>query len=357
MLARTVPIWQPPRLPPPCCRRRRRPATRRRACTDPSVRHGPDASGLSRTRARLQDSVVARERHAGVSASPRRLAAPRGAAGRPRTGQPPSPPTRSGSTRRPPSESTRPGRSSREPAAAALSPQRPPRTRWAACSPPRRRRLSRYRRKPDRPDVGRLQFFDGPRDVHHGRDAHVVDRAGRRLGRRAVERRGMPRLPHHAIGARRIHRSENRADVLRILDAVEHHEQARALAPQPPVRRPCTPPAAAVRRPRPGARRRGSAARGRADRAVSIANRNSCARATRASTRGPAPRSWTSLRDTPRLQRFGDCLNAVNDRHDFDRPDYLKSATRADCPPTKTRGPMLLPPADRAHDLDGPLGT
>ena len=52
-------------------------------------------------------------------------------------------------------------------------------------------------------------------------------RAGRRLRRRAVERRGVPRLPDDAIGAGRIDRPEDRADIVRILDAVEHDDQRR----------------------------------------------------------------------------------------------------------------------------------
>ena len=52
------------------------------------------------------------------------------------------------------------------------------------------------------------------------------DRAGRRLGRRAAERRRVPRLADDAVGAGRIDRPQDRADVVRILDAVEHDDAA-----------------------------------------------------------------------------------------------------------------------------------
>ena len=38
----------------------------------------------------------------------------------------------------------------------------------------------------------------------------------------------MPRLPHDAVGAGRVDRPQNRADVVRILDAVEHDDERRA---------------------------------------------------------------------------------------------------------------------------------
>ena len=57
--------------------------------------------------------------------------------------------------------------------------------------------------------------------------AHVRHRAGRRLRRNAVERRGVPRLPHDTVRARRIDRPQDRPDVVRILDAVEHDDERR----------------------------------------------------------------------------------------------------------------------------------
>ncbi len=54
------------------------------------------------------------------------------------------------------------------------------------------------------------------------------DRARRRLRRGAVERRGVALLTHDAVRAGRVDRPQDRADVLRILDAVEHDEERRA---------------------------------------------------------------------------------------------------------------------------------
>ena len=84
--------------------------------------------------------------------------------------------------------------------------------------------------RPDRPDARRLQFVDRARDVHHGRDAHVRERAGRGLAR--PRRRATPRgASAGRRRARRRHRGpQNRADVVRILDPVEHDEQRRLLA-------------------------------------------------------------------------------------------------------------------------------
>ena len=92
----------------------------------------------------------------------------------------------------------------------------------------------RFAREADRPDAGLLQLLERARDVDDVRDPHVRDRAGRRLGRRAVERRRMPRLPDDARRARRIDRAQDRADVVRILDTVEHDEQAAAPAAAAP---------------------------------------------------------------------------------------------------------------------------
>jgi hypothetical protein len=45
----------------------------------------------------------------------------------------------------------------------------------------------------------------------------------------AVEPRGMTRLADHPVRAGRIDRPEDRAEVLRVLDPVEHHDQRRSL--------------------------------------------------------------------------------------------------------------------------------
>ena len=88
-------------------------------------------------------------------------------------------------------------------------------------------RLRRIPRQPHRPHAGRLQVLERARDVHHVR-ASRRDRARRRLRRRAAERRRMPRLPHHAVRPRRVGRPQNRAEVVRILDPIEHDDQRRA---------------------------------------------------------------------------------------------------------------------------------
>ena len=92
--------------------------------------------------------------------------------------------------------------------------------------------VRRFRRRRPAPRSRRplLQLFEGARDVDDVGDRHMMHRAGRRLGRRAVERRRAPRLPHHARRAGRIDRPQDRADVLRILDAVEHDDQRRIAA-------------------------------------------------------------------------------------------------------------------------------
>jgi hypothetical protein len=81
----------------------------------------------------------------------------------------------------------------------------------------------------DGPDAGLFQLVKRPGDVHDIGDRHVVDGAGRGLGRRSFERRRAAGLPDHAAPAARIHRAKNGADVLRILDFVEHHDQRRPL--------------------------------------------------------------------------------------------------------------------------------
>ena len=57
--------------------------------------------------------------------------------------------------------------------------------------------------------------------------AHVRERPGRRLADHAVERRGVPRLPDDAVRTRPHRRPQDRADVVRILDAVEDDEERR----------------------------------------------------------------------------------------------------------------------------------
>jgi hypothetical protein len=49
--------------------------------------------------------------------------------------------------------------------------------------------------------------------------------SGRGFGCRAVERRRAARLPDYAVCPSRVSRPQNRADIVRILDAVEHDDQ------------------------------------------------------------------------------------------------------------------------------------
>ena len=139
-----------------------------------------------------------------------------------------SPPTRSGSRRGPrigidTSQSHRSRTSRRSPV-----PSAPTTTAVGSV-----KSISSYRfeASPARPTVqtpALLQLLERARDVDDLRDLHVRHRAGRRLRRRAVERRRVPRLPHDAVGAGRIDGPQDRADVVRILDAVEHDDQRRA---------------------------------------------------------------------------------------------------------------------------------
>ena len=87
--------------------------------------------------------------------------------------------------------------------------------------------LRRIPREANRPDAELFQLLDRARDVHLGRDRHVRHGARRRFRGDAVERRRMPRLPHDAVRTRRIDGPQDGADVVRILDAVEHDEQRR----------------------------------------------------------------------------------------------------------------------------------
>src|SRR5579863_4155298 len=79
----------------------------------------------------------------------------------------------------------------------------------------------------DGPHAQTLQFLDGPRDVHDGRDPHVTHGASRRFHRGAIERRRVAGLPYDARPAHRINRSDNRTDILGILDAIEHDDERR----------------------------------------------------------------------------------------------------------------------------------
>ena len=234
----------------------------------------------------------------------------------PRTGQFRSPPTRSGSERAPASGSTPASRTAPGPAAAARSPRRPRPAPSAASS---RSRRSASARRPASPTVqtpASFSVLERPRDVHDLRDLHVRDGAGRRLRRRAVERRRVPRLPDDAVGAGRVDRPQNRADVVRILDAVEHDDAAAR--PSRRATRSSTLKRAgllAPRRRRPGATRAarqpielvGADARAPGRPAPRPAGR-------RPSARSSARARHADRRHAPGAQRFEDRIDAV-DQH------------------------------------------
>ena len=68
---------------------------------------------------------------------------------------------------------------------------------------------------------------------------------------RPIQARRMPRLPHHPVDAGRVGRPQDGADVVRVLDAVEH-EISGAPSPRPrPLRRPVSRPRPRTPRPRP----------------------------------------------------------------------------------------------------------
>src|SRR5581483_10622140 len=73
-------------------------------------------------------------------------------------------------------------------------------------------------READRPHAGVLQRLQRARDVDDLGDLHVRHRPRRRLRGRAVEPRGVTRLPHDAVAACRVDGPQDRADVVRIFD-------------------------------------------------------------------------------------------------------------------------------------------
>ena len=79
--------------------------------------------------------------------------------------------------------------------------------------------------KTNGPHASRFQFLHRPRDVDHLGDPHVRESTSRRLRGRTTQRRRSPRLKHHAINTGRIGCSQDRADIVRILDAIEHDDE------------------------------------------------------------------------------------------------------------------------------------
>ena len=130
------------------------------------------------------------------------------------------------------------------------------------------------------------------------------------------ERRRMPRLPHDAVGAGRIDRPQDRADIVRILDAVEHDDERRSAAAR--IEQILDARALRVAAHVGDDALMHAAARG----AIELAGRHApnrdalrAPRARRARSRDPsARRRHADLRDAPGAQRLEDRVDAV-DQH------------------------------------------
>ena len=180
----------------------------------------------------------------------------------PRTGRSRRPPTRSGSPRGPASGCDASSRTAPAPAAAARRPRPRGRGPSAAVRSISIVALGGIAGESDGPHARRLQFVDRAGDVHDVGHPDVRDGAGRRLRRRAVQRRRVARLANHPVHPGRVRRrggSRRRCADPRRRPA---RRSAAAPAPRPPGPRRSSRSAARPRRPRPGA-----AARGPRDRA------------------------------------------------------------------------------------------
>jgi hypothetical protein len=78
--------------------------------------------------------------------------------------------------------------------------------------------IARVPSEADGPDALLFQLFEGARDVDFGGQPDVRNGTCRGLGGRAAECRRMSRLSYDAVYARRVARSQDRADVMRILE-------------------------------------------------------------------------------------------------------------------------------------------
>ena len=94
---------------------------------------------------------------------------------------------------------------------------------------PRRVVDSRFRRCADRPDAALLQLFDEPRDVRDARHRDVFERARRRLRHRFRQPRRASLRDEDGVRPRAFRRPDNRAEVARVFDAVEHDRERRRL--------------------------------------------------------------------------------------------------------------------------------
>ena len=72
-----------------------------------------------------------------------------------------------------------------------------------------------------------MEVGQRPRQVVDRREAQVLDGAGGRLDRRGRQRRLVMRRKDRAMDARRLGRPQQRSDVLRVLERVEHEHERR----------------------------------------------------------------------------------------------------------------------------------
>ena len=158
------------------------------------------------------------------------------------------------------------------------------------------------------------------------------DRAGRRLRGDAVERRRMPLLADDAVPPAASTRAQDRADVVRILDAVEHDEQRRLRRRR---RRPaparCSRAAPRLRRRSPGARRRAQRDRAPAHPHARSARPLACASASASSMRLSAARADPKPPHPSGAQRLEDRIEAVDDHRS------TRFASRAQDRPARAR--------------------
>ena len=113
--------------------------------------------------------------------------------------------------------------------------------------------------RPDHPDARLLEPLQRPREIRRAADRHGLGSAGRRLHGRGRQRRGVVLRHDDGIDAGRVRGAQARAEVARVLDAVEHEQPQRPAALRrrgPRSRRARTRLPPRPRRRRPGARRR-----------------------------------------------------------------------------------------------------
>ena len=88
----------------------------------------------------------------------------------------------------------------------------------------------RVRRCTDDPQVTLFQLSNQNGEVRHACNGQIFDRAGRGLGDRLIQTRGATLWDEHTIHARAFGRAQDRAEVSRIFDSIEHYCQWLAVA-------------------------------------------------------------------------------------------------------------------------------